>query len=197
MFKSLPGLPGVKGLTAAYIWRNPSLSNLHSHRKCDSRTFSSGLDTNADDQYSQLKRFYQLWWIHYLILACSKVYKLLWNILPNLWLPIKLPCTFIILFNPLAVKTQYYNWKARVSQIASTTPIWIYSTLRPTITIKIGEILKNQIKLSQFGTLKKKNHQVNKFALFYDLFVDWTRLPHKQTADWEAMYIVGIGGLQC
>ena len=54
-FKSLPGLPGVKGLIAAYIWRNPSSSNSHPHRVCNFRTRSSGSDSNADDQYNQLK----------------------------------------------------------------------------------------------------------------------------------------------
>ena len=52
-FKSLPGLPGVKGLIAAYIWRNPSSSNSHPHRICNFRTLSSGSDSNADNQYSQ------------------------------------------------------------------------------------------------------------------------------------------------
>ena len=56
-FQSLPGLPGVKGLIAACIWRNPSSSNSHPHRICKFRTLSPGLDSNADDQYSQLKRF--------------------------------------------------------------------------------------------------------------------------------------------
>ena len=56
-FKSLPGLPGVKGLIAAYIWCNPSSSYSHSHRICNFCTLSSGSDSNADDQYSQLKRF--------------------------------------------------------------------------------------------------------------------------------------------
>ena len=56
-FKSLPGLPGVKGLIAAYIWRNPNSSNSHPHRVCNFRTLSSGSGSNADDQYSQLKRF--------------------------------------------------------------------------------------------------------------------------------------------
>ena len=56
-FKSLPGLPGVKGLIAAYIWRNPNSSNSHPHRVCNFRTLSSGSDSNADDQYSHLKRF--------------------------------------------------------------------------------------------------------------------------------------------
>ena len=56
-FKSLPGLPGVKGLIAACIRRNPSSSNSHPHRVCNFRTLSSGSDSNADAQYSQLKRF--------------------------------------------------------------------------------------------------------------------------------------------
>ena len=54
--KLLPGLP-VKGLITAYIGRNPTLSNLHPHRICIFRTPSFGLNLNADDQYSQLKRF--------------------------------------------------------------------------------------------------------------------------------------------
>ena len=57
-FKSLPdGLPGVKGFIAAHIGRNPSSSNSHPHRICNFRTLSTELDSNADDQYSQLKRF--------------------------------------------------------------------------------------------------------------------------------------------
>ena len=56
-FKPLLGLPGVKGLITAYIWRNPSSSNSHPHRICNFRTLSFGLDLNADDQYSQLKGF--------------------------------------------------------------------------------------------------------------------------------------------
>ena len=54
-FESLPGLPGVKGLIAAYIWHNPSLSNLHPHRICNFCTLSSWSDSNVDDQWSQLK----------------------------------------------------------------------------------------------------------------------------------------------
>ena len=56
-FKSLPGLPGVKGLIAAYIWRNPNSSNSHPHRICNFRTLISGSDSNGNDQYGQLKRF--------------------------------------------------------------------------------------------------------------------------------------------
>ena len=48
---------GVKKLIAAYIWRNPNSSNSHPHRICNFRTLSSGSDSNADDQYSHLKRF--------------------------------------------------------------------------------------------------------------------------------------------
>ena len=57
-FKSLPGLPGVKGLIAACIWCNPSSNNSHPHRICKFRTLSSGSDSNADDQYSQLKKIH-------------------------------------------------------------------------------------------------------------------------------------------
>ena len=45
--KSLSGLPGVEGIIAAYIWRNPSLSNSHPHRTCNFRTLSSSLDSNT------------------------------------------------------------------------------------------------------------------------------------------------------
>ena len=56
-FKSLPGLPGVKGLIAAYIWCNPSSSNSHPDRICNFRILSFGSDSNADDRYRQLERF--------------------------------------------------------------------------------------------------------------------------------------------
>ena len=48
----------LQHITAAYIWHNyNSLSNSHPHRICNFRTLSSGSDSNADNQYSQLKRF--------------------------------------------------------------------------------------------------------------------------------------------
>ena len=50
-FESPPGLPWVKGLIAAYIWRNRSLSNLHPHRIYNFCILSSGLDSNADDWF--------------------------------------------------------------------------------------------------------------------------------------------------
>ena len=56
-FKLLPGPPGIKGLIAGYIGRNPNLSKLHPYRICNFRTLSSGSDSNADDQYSELKWF--------------------------------------------------------------------------------------------------------------------------------------------
>ena len=40
-----------------YIWCNPSLNKSHSCRVCNFRTLSFRLDLNAEDQYSQLKRF--------------------------------------------------------------------------------------------------------------------------------------------
>ena len=58
--KSLLWLPGVRGFIAAYIGCNPSSSNSHPHRVCSFRTLSTELDSNADDQYSLLKRIRDL-----------------------------------------------------------------------------------------------------------------------------------------
>ena len=52
-FKSLPGLPGVKGLIAAYI--GATLARAIRTLIEYFRTLSSGSDSNADDQYNQLK----------------------------------------------------------------------------------------------------------------------------------------------
>ena len=85
-FKSLPGLPRVKGLIAAYIWRNPNSSNAYPHRVCNFRTLSSGSDWNTDDQYSKLKRFIVLdltdWAITRTTMTCVFCW-LFWNRFPS------------------------------------------------------------------------------------------------------------------
>ena len=54
-FKSLSGLPGVKGLIAAYIGHNRSFSNSHPQRICNFRTLTSGLDSNTQTQYKLIQ----------------------------------------------------------------------------------------------------------------------------------------------